>query len=144
MQCGAIHNPAELETSALEETFEAWAEAVATSDPVALGNLLTEDVEFWSHGQEPLVGRQAAADAFRDLFAAYEMEQRFECRELIVAENWAFVRGVELNELQPKGEGNTLEVKQRAFSVLRRGKDGRWRFSRGMTNNSAHDTPTTE
>ena len=48
--------------------------------------------------------------------------------------NWALLRGLEINTLTPKKGGEASEYRQRAFSVLRRSQDGRWRFARGMTN----------
>jgi len=45
----------------------------------------------------------------------------------------AFVRGVETNRLRARDGDASIERTQRAFSVLRRGADGRWRFARGMT-----------
>lgn len=137
MHCDTVHNPDDLDTAALERTFQAWSEAVAASDSEAVGELVAGDATFWSHGQPSLVGRAATVSAFRDVFETYRMRQDFECTELILSGRWAFVRGVEHNELTPRGGGESVEVRQRAFSVLHRGDDGEWRFARGMTNQEA-------
>ena len=96
-------------------------------------SLLTEDAEFWTHGAPAMKGREAAAAMFQAFFAAYTYEQSFETLERIVAGGWAFVRGTEHNRVTPRG-GETVEIRQRAFMVLRREPDGRWRYARGMTN----------
>jgi ketosteroid isomerase-like protein len=70
---------------------------------------------------------------FEAFFAGFTNEQSFETLERIVVDGWAFVRGIELNRVTPRG-GETVEILQRAFMVLRREEDGRWRFARGMTN----------
>jgi ketosteroid isomerase-like protein len=40
---------------------------------------------------------------------------------------------MEHNRVTPRG-GEPVEISQRAFMVLRREPDGRWRYARGMTN----------
>jgi uncharacterized protein (TIGR02246 family) len=114
--------------------LETWRSALRKGDIEAVANLVTEDAEFWSHGAAALTGRRALADAFRPFLTGYELLQDFDCHELIVRGDLAFMRGLERNRLEPRSAGETLEVQQRAFSVMRRGVDGRWRFARGMTN----------
>lgn len=38
---------------------------------------------------------------------------------------WAFARGLEINRLTPKAGGQTMVYKQRGFSLLKKGEDGR-------------------
>jgi len=118
---------------AIERTLATWAEAIRSGDAKALVSLIAEDAEFWTHGVAPM-GRDAATAAFGPLFANYELEQDFDCLELVVAGEWAFMRGTETNRLKPKAGGDPIVRVQRAFSVLRRDPDGTWRFARGMTN----------
>jgi uncharacterized protein (TIGR02246 family) len=117
----------------IDELFAAWREAGKRGDAAALVSLITEDAEFWTHGAPAVKGRQAVAAMMEGFFASFRFEQSFETLERIVAGDWAFVRGFELNRVTPKG-GETVEVCQRAFMVLRREEDGSWRFARGMTN----------
>jgi uncharacterized protein (TIGR02246 family) len=114
--------------------LDRWREAVREGDIQAVINLVTEDAEFWSHGAASVTGRAALAEAFRPFFTNYELLQEFECHELVVRGDLAFMRGLEINRLVPRAGGDTVEVQQRAFSVMRRSADGRWRFARGMTN----------
>ena len=62
----------------IEQTLAAWAAAVAGADAEAIGLLVTEDAELWSHGVAPLRGRQAVVDAMRSFFARFKMRQEFE------------------------------------------------------------------
>lgn len=119
---------------AIEQTLSAWATAIRDADMDALGALVTEDAEFWTHGAAPLKGPKALIEAFEPFFAQFEMQQDFTLQELIVLDQYAFMRGFEVNRLLPRDGGETVEVRQRAFSLLRREQDGRWRFARGMTN----------
>ncbi|HEY3570355.1 MAG TPA: SgcJ/EcaC family oxidoreductase [Thermoanaerobaculia bacterium] len=117
----------------IDELFAAWTEAGKRGDAAALVSLTTEDAEFWTHGAPAVKGRQAVTAMLEGFFAGFRFEQSFEALERIVLDGWAFVRGIEHNRVTPKG-GETVEIRQRAFMVLRREEDGRWRFARGMTN----------
>jgi uncharacterized protein (TIGR02246 family) len=124
----------ERENRAIDETFAAWMEAGKKGDVEALVSLMTEDVEFWTYGAPALKGREAAAVMFQRAFARVALEQRFESCERIVTDGWVFERGLERNLITPRDGGETVEHDQRAFMVLRRDPDGRWRYARGMTN----------
>jgi uncharacterized protein (TIGR02246 family) len=123
--------------SAPEEIYAllaAWRAALREGNIASVTALVTEDAEFWSQGAAPLVGRAALGDAFRPFFTSYQLLQEFDCHELVVRGDMAFMRGLERNRLIPRDGGETVEIQQRAFSIIRRDLDGRWRFSRGMTN----------
>ena len=114
--------------------LEDWRDAVRDGNTEAITKLVTEDAEFWSQGSPPLIGRAALADAFAPFFENFIFLQDYECHELIIRGDRAFMRGIERNKRIPRAGGNTVIVQQRAFSVLRRSVDGQWRFARGMTN----------
>lgn len=118
----------------IDRTVREWARAFAAGDVGALAALVTEDAEFWTQGAPPLVGRSALEAAFKAFFARFVAVQEFTELERSVAGEWAFLRGEEKNLLRPRDGGDPVEHRQRAFSVLRLGADGRWRFARGMTN----------
>lgn len=134
MRCNRVHNPEDVDLTGLDRTFAAWAEALSAGDPEALADLLTPDAEFWTHGEAPLRGMKAASEAFTAVFRSYDAEQAFDCAELFVSPDWALARGTEHNRLRPKSGGEPIVVRQRAFTLLRRGDDGVWRFACGMTN----------
>lgn len=114
--------------------LDEWRQAVLDGNTEAVTSLVTEDAEFWSHGAQPLVGRAALAEAFAPFFENFIFLQDYECQELIVRGDRAFMRGLERNKRTPRAGGEVVIVQQRAFSVLHRSADGQWRFARGMTN----------
>ena len=118
----------------IDRTLAEWADAFQRGDIAALVALVSEDAEFWTNGAPPVVGRKQLKRAFEDFFAQFSAVQRFEEVERTVIGDFAFLRGEEVNTLTPNGGGDAFEYRQRAFSILRRGDDGRWRFWRGMTN----------
>jgi uncharacterized protein (TIGR02246 family) len=118
----------------IQSLFAAWADAVRRADAAAIAGMVTEDAEFWSQGMAPLVGRAMVEAAMTALLGQYELDQQFEVQELVVSSDLAFARGLERNRVVPRSGGEPREVLQRAFSMIRREPDGRWRFARGMTN----------
>ncbi len=124
---------------AIETVMGDWETAVLQVDFATLGSLVTADAEFWTHAAEPLVGREALIDAFKPFLAQYEMQQNYDCQELVITGDWAFVRGIEVNELRDRASGEVTISKQRAFSVLKKDHQGQWRFARGMTNRPPED-----
>lgn len=124
---------------AIDRLFFDWMEAGKRGDVAAVLSLITEDAEFWTHGAPAVKGKQAVAAMMEGFFAGFQLEQSFETLERIVLDGWVFVRGFELNRVTPKG-GGTVEIRQRAFMVLRREEDGSWRFARGMTNLESRPT----
>lgn len=112
----------------------AWIAAVAAGDVEALRPLLSKDYELWAHGASSLRGPDTAIAAMRGALTRYHVEQRFEPVETIVADRWAFERGVEHITITPREGGSTTTVTQRALLILSRDSDGRWQYARGMTN----------
>lgn len=131
---------AEMASAEIDRTLAEWASAVAEGDLGTIAALVSEDARFWTHGARPLVGRQAVVEAFKPFFEQYKLSQRFEVHERWVGPDWAFLRGLEINTLEPRNGGPRREIRQRAFSLLRRHPDGRWRFARGMTNQGPEES----
>jgi uncharacterized protein (TIGR02246 family) len=112
----------------------AWTNAVATRNPDALLELLTDDYEVWPQGAAALIGPAAASAAMRGAIERFDIVQSFEPLETVVAGEWAFERGIERMTLTPRDGGEKRTIEQRTFLVERKGSDGKWRFARGMTN----------
>lgn len=132
---GAGETDEERVNAGVDETFVEWETAISEGDVDSLADLVADDAVFWTHGAPELKGRAAVREAFTRAFDAWSMKQTFEEHERIIGDGWVFFRGVEHNTLTPKsGEGAPVNVDQRAFGIMKRGEDGRWRFARGMTN----------
>ncbi len=117
----------------IDEALRKWTEALRRSDSEGLAALMTEDCEFWSPGQPPLIGRKAVAESFRGVLKDYRIEQIFEEQERIEFGDYALLRGLERNIVTPrKGIGETT-IQQRVFTLARRDPDGVWRFARGIS-----------
>src|ERR1043166_9227472 len=117
----------------IDALFAEWKSAMSGGAVVMLLSLITEDAEFWTHGAAPVKGRDAVRALFIAFFDTVSMRQDLEEIERLVDGDISFVRGFETNTLTPTTGDGTVEVRQRAFMLLRR-TDGQWRFARGMTN----------
>ena len=117
----------------IDALFAEWKTAMSGGDVETLLSLITEDAEFWTQGAAPVKGRDSVRALFTAFFGTVSMRQDFAETERVVAGDIAFIRGFETNFLTPASGGDPVEVRQRAFMLLRRG-DGKWRFARGMTN----------
>jgi ketosteroid isomerase-like protein len=77
-----------------ERYFAAWAKR----DPDAIADLHTGDTQFWTHlGAEPVIGRDAARQAFADVFRQFP-EFTFEVYRVLYGEDhwvldWALISG---------------------------------------------------
>ena len=115
----------------------AWTNAVATRNPDALKDLLTDDYEVWPQNAPPITGPAAATAAMRGAVERFDIVQSFDPLETVIAGDWAFERGIERMTLRPRDGGDTRTIEQRTLLIEKKGADGKWRFARGMTNQIA-------
>ena len=118
----------------IDRTLREWHDAYAAGNTDVLTTLVTEDAEFWTHGQPAMTGRAALAAAFQQVFKDWQINQEVVIAERLVRGDLAYLRGEEINHLTNRNDHQTVVIRQRMVSILRREADGRWRFARGMTN----------
>ena len=133
-QSGIPEQHTEEKVAEIYQLFKAWRSAIEVGDAKKIASLVTEDAEFWSNGAPPLKGRRALETAFKPFLAKYIFSQKYDCYELILRGDIAFIRGLERNTKVPREGGTAIFTRQRAFSIIRQSKDGKWLFARGMTN----------
>lgn len=119
----------------------AWIAAIAARDAEALRALLTEDYELWANATAPVAGAGATVAAMHGALERYDIVQRFEPVETVIAGEWAFERGLERLTVTPVAGGPPQTMTQRALLILRRGEDRQWRFARAMTNGLPPESP---
>ena len=118
--------------SEIDRLYEAWGEAFQRKDVDAILELLTPDYVLWPTGS-PAVSRDSLVPRLTATLNACDVTPSFEREERLVAGDFAFERGWDIQQVRPRtGEGVTTQ-RQRVFLVLQRGDDGRWRFARGMS-----------
>ena len=135
-----MRNDEERDRAAIQELGQDWVEAVHRGDVDRLLDLVTDDVVFMPHNAPSIVGRAAVEQAYRAVFAAFEVDQTLAPEEIQVGGDWAFVRGTDAIEMKPRAGGASVVVTGRGISILRRVEDGSWRFARGITNTASPPT----
>lgn len=85
--------------------------------------------------EAPAVFGKATIEALgRPWFAHYEVDEAVTDEEVIVAGDWAFLRGTGTGTMRPKAGGEAIPVRSKAIIILKRHKDGFWKFWRLIAN----------
>jgi ketosteroid isomerase-like protein len=118
--------------SEIDQLYNAWGEAFRRKNVDAILGLLTPDYVLWPAGA-PAICRDSLAPRLAATLSAYDVTPSFEREERLVAGDFAFERGWDIQQIRPCTGGEATIHRQRVFLVLQRGDDGRWRFARGMS-----------
>jgi len=116
----------------IDELYTAWAKAFRRQDVESVLDLLTPDYVLWAAGAPPATA-DTLAPRLEAAFTTYDITPSFEREERLVSGDLAFERGWDVQQLRPRAGGDMKTLRQRVFLVLRRGRDGKWRFARGMS-----------
>ena len=113
-----------------------WVSALNRKDLDGLLSMIDEDCVFIGPGQPPIKGKAAARAMYEKLFASSSsIQQTVSIEEIQVVDDWAYSWGNEtLTFSLPNGTHLTFTGV--GFAIMRRGSDGRWRFTRGINNDT--------
>jgi ketosteroid isomerase-like protein len=117
---------------AIDQLYEAWGDAFQRKNVDAILDLLTPDYVLWPAGA-PAISRDSLVPRLAATLSAYDVTPSFEREERLVAGDFAFERGWDIQKIRPCAGGEVTTHRQRVFLALQRGDDGRWRFARGMS-----------
>jgi uncharacterized protein (TIGR02246 family) len=118
--------------SEIDQLYQAWRAAFQSKDVDAIVGLLTPDYVLWPTGA-PAISRDSLVPRLTATMSAYDVTPSFELEERLVADDLAFERGWDVQQIRPCNGGEVTTHRQRVFLMLQRGGDGRWRFARGMS-----------
>jgi uncharacterized protein (TIGR02246 family) len=121
----------------IDQLFADFTDALRRGDCEALADLVTDDAEFWSPGAPAMQGRDHVRTAMREACEQYLVERSWEEIERVAGDDFMVSVGIERTRTTPRAGGEAVEVVQRGWTMARRGADGRWRFTRGITNREA-------
>lgn len=119
---------------AIRRLGKEWGAAVESRNLDRILNLVTDDIVLMPHGSPSIVGKQALRETYIGLFSRYSIKQTFAPEEIEVAGDWAFARGADLLTLVPLDGSIPIVIRARGVSIMKRGKDGAWKFARGISN----------
>ena len=118
--------------SEIDQLYQVWRAAFQSKDVDAIVGLLTPDYVLWPTGA-PAISRDSLVPRLTATMSAYDVTPSFELEERLVADDLAFERGWDVQQIRPCNGGEVTTHRQRVFLMLQRGGDGRWRFARGMS-----------
>lgn len=109
----------------------AWSSAIGSGDVDAALDLLCDDYILLSPGNAP-VKREALRPALLGAVKRFQITSTFVRDELLVSGDLCFERGWDVQETCAREGGDVQSQRQYVFLILRRDKDGRWKFARAM------------
>jgi uncharacterized protein (TIGR02246 family) len=106
-----------------------WCAASTDGDLVALMNLMTEDVLFFTSGEVPMRRNDFAA-AFKSMMDVVRLECRSRIQEITITDDLAVCWNLVEVGITPIGGGTTIKRAGNTLTVFRRGTDNQWRIWR--------------
>jgi len=113
---------------------ERWIEAFNRADVDALVALYAPDVVVMPPDRPDLHGRAAVADWLREFFAEQRATQTLVNDEVVVAGDWAFLRGHFELTIAAREGGRPARVRGKHLVVWRRDSGGAWLAARDLWN----------
>ena len=124
------------DVQAINELVAEWLTAVRSRDIEKILTFITDDAVFLAPNASPIKGKQAFEAMYRDVFAHCDLDQIISYEEIQVVGDWAFAWGVDSITLIPLASGEPMKFKGHGMSILRRQRNGTWKFARGINNMS--------
>src|SRR4051812_40362570 len=112
---------------AIRELVATWMTASQAGDIDTVLGLMTDDVVFMVPGREPF-GKEVFAATSRDM-TGVRMEGTSDIQELVVLGDTAYLRNHIAITITPAA-GIPMRRAGYTLTILRKGRDGRWRLAR--------------
>jgi uncharacterized protein (TIGR02246 family) len=122
------------DTAAIEAAEERWLAAFRREDVEALVELYSGDAVLLPDGEPEVVGLAAIRDSHARFFARWRARHTIENAEIVVAGEWAFMRGKFVLDLAPRNGGSRRILRGKHLVVWQRGAGGGWRIARDIWN----------
>jgi uncharacterized protein (TIGR02246 family) len=118
------------ETEAVRKVAHLWTAAVASADINELARLMTDDIVVIHGNGRMSVGRDAVVADLSRSFQDFQVEQKVDFEETVVAGDWAFDRAKVHTTITRRKGGDRKNLESRAMTILRRSDQGDWRVAR--------------
>jgi len=126
---------------AIRKLFDDFCEAHRHNDGLKLAEFYTDDAVLMPSDEPIVSGREAIAARYQQDLDKFTAELVTTPDEIEVSGNLGFVRGTFTITLTPKDEGEKIEAKFKAISILRKGMDGSWKLYCDIWNSDAPMPP---
>ena len=112
---------------AIRSVVDTWLRASERGELPTLLNLMEDDVVFLTPGREPF-GKSEFVQGFEQMRGT-KLEAVSDIQEVQVMNEWAWLRNYLQITMTPE-RGKTITRSGHILSILHKGADGQWRFSR--------------
>jgi uncharacterized protein (TIGR02246 family) len=124
----------EHDQSQIRSLSQAWIEAMRAKDIDRLLSMIIDDAVFLPPGSPPVRGHDEVKKMLGTFFSRCHPEQSIAIGEIQICGDWAFTWGAETMKATPVNGGSPLTMRGHGLSILRRQKDGSWKFAWGINN----------
>jgi uncharacterized protein (TIGR02246 family) len=124
----------ETEARRIEEADRRWIAAFNVGDLDAVVSLYTDDVVVMPPGEPSLHGREAVRRWLRTFFERHAANQRLVNDEIVVAGDWAWMRGHFTLVIERRDVPGALRHDGKHVVIWHRGDDGSWMAARDIWN----------
>ena len=93
-----------------------------------------EDVTVFQPNIPPLTGKLAIRQFNTPIFEQFDLHESSDDREVVVAEDWAYIRSHWTWIQTPKDGGEEVKDTGHSIWILRRQLNGSWKIARGIFN----------
>lgn len=119
---------------------EAWDSVIEQGDAAAVAALFTADAAHLVADAPLTLGRGAVEESFTRLFNAFTVDSDNPVDEVVVAGDWAWVRGTFEDTRTSKQTGESTQLAGKWLSILRPTEDG-WKYALDSSNRDAPGEP---
>jgi ketosteroid isomerase-like protein len=141
--------PAPVPESTTEEVLDTQAEAeqaehflqqalemLNSADMELLKSMIAEDAVYVPPNRALLVGEDAILDFYQSNFDRYTYKLSRVADEMVVCGDWAFARHTFTGTMEPKEEGDTIDLDNTGIVILQCQPDGSWKVARAIWNSN--------
>ncbi len=93
-----------------------------------------DDALLLPPGRQPLSGKAAVRENYRTLFDNYQPEITLTAEEMVVADDWGYIRGVTGGRLIPMDGGEVTVLSDKFLMIVTRQPDQSWKVARLIWN----------
>lgn len=115
---------------AVEGLHQQAVSAVNRGDLAELMSVYTEDVISMPEGQDPLIGKAAVQQMWKNVLENYAVHVTVTTEEVQYCNDLAFERGTFEMTLNPKAGGQAINNTGKYLDILRNLPDGKWKYFR--------------
>ena len=126
--CGQA--PQEADARLVREVAVGIISADNARDLTRVLSFYADDAILMPPNEASVRGKAAIRPRYERLFADFNPEITGEIEELQVADDWAFVRGVNRGSLAPRAGGEARQLSDVYLMILRRATAGSWQIAR--------------